>query len=313
MTMPDRRALPAEMIVRRWVAPDGWSHRRFDWPAAAGSARGSLLFQAGRADYIEKYLEPLAYWHDRGWHLAGFDWRGQGGSGRLLADPTTGHLPSLDPLVDDLAAFAAAWRAATPAPHVMVGHSMGGHVMLRLMAERGAAVDAAVLAAPMLGLNSAPFPGWAARAIARAACAIGKAGRPAWKTDDSPAGRRVRQRALTHCDDRFADDGWWRSAEPDLALGPPTWGWIAAAYASAAALWRPGVLERVDIPILLIGAAGDRLVSSAAIRAAATRLKTAELYVSEDAAHELLREVDSIRVPLMAKIDRFLDARAPAQ
>jgi lysophospholipase len=311
MTMPDRRALPAEMIVSGWDAPDGWRHRRFDWPAAAGADRGSLLFQAGRADFFEKYLEPLAYWHDRGWHLAGFDWRGQGGSGRLLDDPVTGHLPSLDPLVDDLAAFVGEWRAATPGPHVLVGHSMGGHLILRLLAETGAQVDAAVLAAPMLGLKSAPIPGWAAPSIVRAACATGRSERRAWEAGESQAAQRVRQRALTHCDDRFADDGWWKTARPELALGPPSWGWIAAAYASVAQLGRPGILEGVTTPILLIGADRDRLVSAAAIRAAAARLKDAELHMIADAAHELLRETDSVRLPVMATIDSFLDERAP--
>jgi len=299
------------MIVSRWAAPDGWSHRRFDWPAADVAARGSLLFQAGRADYIEKYLEPLGHWHGRGWHLAGFDWRGQGGSGRMVADPATGHLPSLDPLVDDLAAFVAEWRRATPSPQVLVGHSMGAHVMLRLMAERGVAFDAAVLVAPMLGLNSGPIPGWAAQTIARTACAIGRSGRRAWEMGESAAARRARQRALTHCDDRFADDGWWRATQPELALGPPSWGWIAAAYDSIGTLGRPGVLERVTTPILLIGAERDRLVSTAAIRAAAARLESAELHIVAGAAHELLRETDALRVPLMKTLDRFLDDRAP--
>jgi len=311
MTMPDRRILPADMIVSRWAAPDGWDHRRFDWRAGDATPRGSMLFQAGRADYVEKYLEPIAHWHDRGWHLSGFDWRGQGRSGRMLADPATGHLPSFDRLVEDLDAFVTTWRAETPAPHALVGHSMGGHVMLRLLAERRAGVDAIVLVAPMLGLNSAPIPGWAARTIARAACAVGRSERRAWEAGDSPAALRVRQQALTHCDDRFADDTWWKTAQPDLALGPPSWGWVAAAYASIDVLERLAMLERVTTPILLIAAERDRLVSADAIRQAAARLKTAELHIITGAAHELLREEDRLRVPVMATIDRFLDERAP--
>jgi lysophospholipase len=310
MTMPDRRTMPAEMIVSRWIAPDGWDHRRYEWPAGSTAGRGSILFQAGRADYIEKYLEPLAHWHERGWHLSGFDWRGQGRSGRLLADPRTGHLASIDPLVDDLAAFVAAWRAETPGPHVLIGHSMGGHVMLRLMAEQGVAVDAAVLAAPMLGVNSAPLPGWAARSIARAACRVGRSERRAWEPRDNPATHRLRQRALTHCEDRYADSAWWKAGQPDLGLGPPSWGWIAAAFASTAALRRPGVLERTAVPILLIGAERDRLVTAGAIRAAAARLPAAELHMVPDAAHELLREADAVRLPIMAHIDQFLDKHA---
>ena len=308
----DRRKLPEGMLFAGWVAPDGWTHRRFDWPAA-GRPRGSLLFQAGRADFIEKYLEPLAHWRAQGWGVAGFDWRGQGGSGRLLADPATGHQPSLDPLVDDLAAFVAAWRAKAPPPHVLIGHSMGGHVMLRLLAERAVAADAAVLVAPMLQLNSAWLPRRVAHAIAWLACRVGKAERRAWEQGEDPVRIRTLQRRLTHCVERHADAAWWKDRRPELGLGPPSWGWLAAAYRSISGLEEEGVLERVRTPLLLLGAERDRLVRGDAIRAAARRLPDAELVMSPDAAHELLRESDAIRLPMLAAIDRFLDVRAPAR
>ena len=40
MTMPDRRTMPAEMIISRWIARDSWDHRRFDWPADRIVGRG---------------------------------------------------------------------------------------------------------------------------------------------------------------------------------------------------------------------------------------------------------------------------------
>ena len=55
-----RRAIPAGATVGRWCAPDSWALRRFDWPAE-GRPRGSILFQAGRGDVFEKYLETLAH------------------------------------------------------------------------------------------------------------------------------------------------------------------------------------------------------------------------------------------------------------
>lgn len=310
--MFDRRTLPEGMTFAGWRAPDGWTHRRFDWPAAA-RPRGSLLFQAGRADFAEKYLESLGHWHARGWGVAGFDWRGQGGSGRLLPDAATGHLPSLDPLVDDLAAFVAEWRDRTPGPHVLVGNSMGGHIVLRLLAERPVVVDAAVLVVPMLGLNSAWLPDRLAHGVARLACRLGLAERRAWEQGDDPVRARALQRRLTHCLERHADSGWWKDRQPALGLGPPSWGWLAAAYASIARLRATGVLERVRTPLLLLGAGRDRLVRADAIRAAARRLPDVELVMAANAAHELLREIDAMRLPVMAAIDGFLDARAPAR
>jgi lysophospholipase len=308
----DRRAIPADLHITEWRAADGWPLRRFDWHPATGETRGSILFQAGRGDFIEKYLEVYGHWHAQGWQVSGFDWRGQGGSGRLLADRAVGHLPSLDPLLRDFDELVALWLAESPAPHVLIGHSMGGHLALRLLAEHQIALDAAVLVAPMLGLNTGPIPAAVARGLARTLCALGLTGRPAWREGNRPGeAARTRQTNLTACLDRYADEMWWKKEHPELALATPSWGWLLAAFESIAKLDRPGVMERVVTPMLVLGSEHDRLVSPSAIRRAAARLPNARLLMSKEGAHELLREVDSVRLPLLAAIDHFLDEKAP--
>lgn len=310
----DRRAHPQGMNLDRWLAPDGWEHRRWSWPApAAARVRGSMLLQTGRGDFFEKYLESLAEWHEAGWNLAGFDWRGQGGSGRFLDDPTVGHCESFAPWLADLDAFAAAWRGETPGPHVMVGHSMGGHLIMRHLIERQPPIDAAVLTAPMLRVVSRPLPdalaGFVARTLAR--CGLGE--RHAWAENERPSlPGSSRQKLLTHDFDRYADEDWWKQADPALRLGPPSWSWLAAAYASSAAMFAPGTFERVATPVLIVAAEHDRLVRVDAIREAARRLPDSRLLIHGEAAHELLRERDDIRDGVMAEIAAFLDDRAPA-
>lgn len=310
MNSPSRRALPEGLDLAPWRAPDGWRHRRFAW-RAAGAARGSLLFQTGRGDFIEKYLEPVIDWRAGGWNVPGFDWRGQGGSGRLLADPARERVASLDPMIGDLAAFVGQWQARTPGPHVLIGHSMGGHIVLRALGERRVAVDAAILVAPMIGINTAPLPAWAVRGIARGACAIGLGDRRVRRRRAAPS--TGRPRALTRCPDRASDSGWWKAQHPELGLGPPSWSWVSAACASIAALARPGVLESIDTPLLLIAAERDRLVSERAIRVAATRLPDVRLRMFANSGHELLREAAPVRQQAMAAIDRFLDERVVAR
>ena len=153
-----RRAYPQGSEISFWTAPDGWRLRRFDWPSATTPPRGSILFQAGRGDLFEKYLEACGHWHDRGWDIEGFDWRGQGGSRDLGRGLEPDDRLSFDPLIDDLAAYVADWQRRTEGPHVLVAHSMGGHVALRMFAERGVALDALVLVAPMLALNTRFLP-----------------------------------------------------------------------------------------------------------------------------------------------------------
>lgn len=307
-----RRSLPVGMRIDSWRASDGWALRRFDWPVpAGGAARGSLLFQSGRGDFIEKYLQAIGHWHDRGWAVTGFDWRGQGGSGRFLADPAVGHAESFDGWVEDLDGFVAAWLAGTPGPHVLVGHSMGGHLLLRLLAERHPQVDAAVLLAPMLGYVAGPLPAWAVRWIAGAACRLGLAGRAAWTErlgdGDGPSHR---QRNLTHDLAQYADELWWRDRHPELALGAPSWGWLRAGAESMAALAAPGMLEGVATPTLILATPTDRLVDARAIARAAARMPDTELRWFPAAAHELLRERDDIRRAALGMIDAFLAEHA---
>src|SRR3546814_12891066 len=75
----------------------------------------------------------MGHWHGRGWNVDSFDWRGQGESRGTIVG---GHVESFDPLVADCAALLEQWIEATPLPHVAVGHSMGGHLLLRTIAER---------------------------------------------------------------------------------------------------------------------------------------------------------------------------------
>jgi lysophospholipase len=306
----DRRRLPESAAMSRRQAPDGWIHRRMDWRQPAGApVRGSLLFAGGRGDFIEKYVEAYAYWHARGWNVTVFDWRGQGGSRGAIAG---GHLDSLDVLVDDLAAMTDAWRGDPPAPHVVVAHSMGGHIVLRALADRGLKIDAAVLVAPMVVVNARPLPARLAAWVAGLLAGIGLARRPAWKTPPAllPPGSR-RQHVLTGSAERYADELWWWDREPGYNLGAPSWGWLRAAYRSSAHL-TDAALAAIAVPLLFLGTDRDRLVSPAAIRRAAAAVPGAELLMFPDAGHELLREADPVRLAALARIDSFLDAHAPA-
>lgn len=302
----DRRVRPDWLEMDHWEAGDGWPLRRFRVPPAPGTVPcGSLLFQTGRADFIEKYIESFDHWRKQGWTIEGFDWRGQGGSGRMLDDPRVGHGPSYEAMVADLASYGRDWVARTPSPHILIGHSMGGHLVLRTLAEASLPVDGAVLLSPMLGLNAGWIGETVGRLIAGLLCRIGFLERPAW-SEDSKKGSGHRQLNLTHSEERYADEQWWRGADPMLDVGPPSWGWLRDSWASIAGLLAPGVLERVQAPLLILCADQDRLVMTSTIRQAVPRLPNARLFRHPTAAHELLREIDPIRYWALAEVDSFL-------
>lgn len=306
----DRRAWPMDGRLDYWDAPDGWPMRRY---RLGNGSRGRMLVLGGRGDMIEKYLEVIHHWAERGWAVTSFDWRGQGGSGRLTDDPLCGHIDDFGQWIADLDAFAADWRAEGDGPTVIVAHSMGGHLLLRALAEGMAAPDAAATVAPMMGVHSAPLPRWLAVGIAKSMRALGFGRKQAWtQKEESERQRHMRQKRLTHDPDRYADELWWRDHSRDVALGPPSWTWVEQALHSTHALESGAALERIAMPLLILAARNDRLVSTPAIRRIAARIPGARLHVyGPEAAHEILRELDPVRLDALTRIDAFLDETAP--
>lgn len=310
----NRRAIPEAASETIWQAADEHTLRRIDWPGSADTPRGSILFLPGRGDNYEKYLESLEEWHRAGWRVTAADWRGQAGSGRLGNDKVTGHIDDFSTWIDDLAHLWEAWTAETPGPHVLSGHSMGGHLVMRALVEKRVDPAAAFLSAPMLGMNGPPLPLSILHGVAGMMTKVGDPMRQAWKWSEKPGEMPVdRINLLTHDPDRYEDELWWREHRPELVMGPASWGWVERAYASWKLLEEPGALEQVDVPVLILSTSSDKLVSHAANVRGAERLPKGELTeFGNEAHHEIFREVDAVRDRAMAAVAEFLDRTAPA-
>lgn len=306
MSRPDsvRRAIPADAQLSSWTTPDGWPLRRFDWTVE--NARGRVLVQGGRGDFIEKYLETFADLRSHGWSVTSFDWRGQGGSGRLSADPHVGHADDFGVFVADLAAFWTAWSAQGDGPRAIVGHSMGGHLLLRALVEEVIDPVAAVLVAPMLGLK-APVGARLGARLVRLIARLGDPARAAWRADERPGSRVSRQKLLTSDALRYEDEQWWYRTTPALRLGPPSWAWLAEAFASTLALERDPRLDTLAMPLLMLVADHDALVDPrAALRIAARVPQAMLIRFGPESAHEILRESDAVRGRALNAIEAFL-------
>lgn len=305
-----RRALPRDAEISYWSAPDGWRVRCLGWPA--NPVRGTIVFAGGRGDIFEKYLETFDHWHRAGWTIRAFDWRGHGGSGRLTNSATVGHLDTFAALVSDLAELLRSFDDL-PRPLVVIGHSMGGHAVLRALAEGAIQPDAAILHSPMLKIRT-PLGAWLSERLARYQCRRGDPGRPAWRPQGSASARMDADAMLTGDYARLLDEHWWHEQMPGVRLGPPSWGWLAEAFASSREL-RDGrdALRRISTPILVLAADNDRLTDSRATAAVVRLMPNATLVrFGGDAGHELIREVDPVRGRAIEVIDDFLERRVAA-
>lgn len=276
-------------------------------------ARGSLLFMTGRSDFYEKYLETFADFRAQGWNITTADWRGQGGSGRLGPVRDVGHVADFALWVDDLAALFAEWRESSPGPHILLGHSMGGHLVLRALIEKRVAPDAAILSAPMLVPRGRGWPLWLSYGLAWLMTKLGPDDRHAWKVSDKPLeALAMRQNLITHDVERYADEAYWLDRRPELRGGPPSWRWIEQAFASGRRFYDAEALSDVMTPLLILGTRADRLVDTGVIETAAAALPHAEsFWFGAEARHELFREVDTVRDAALDSCFRFLDRIAP--
>lgn len=302
-----RRSIPDTAFVEKMALEDGWMVRRFREPAAQNTPRGSILFQGGRGDFFEKYLESFDHWHRAGWNVEGFDWRGQGGSGRLSTGESLGHISDFSIWVDDLAFYYADWAARTPGPHIVMAHSMGGQIILRALGEKRIGPDAVVLIAPMLGFKNF-VPNALGQRVAHAMTKIIAPDRAGWRYSEKPGQtEEYRSTLLTKSAERYADEQYWWDKDPTLRTGPASWQWIEAAYRSMIKVSEPQFLSNIDTPLLILSTDDDKLVDAKAIRHAAQHLKNARHHeYGRESAHEILREADVVRDDALSRIDDFL-------
>lgn len=318
--MTDATTRTAEAVTGFLETPDGDRLRYAQWLSAA-SPHATVLLLNGRCEFIEKYDALAQDWLRRGFRVFALDWRGQGLSSRFLPEPRhrRGHVPDFARLVDDLdQVLDAVIAPARIGPLVVFAHSMGGLIALHAAIRRphshraqGLAqglAQALVLSAPMLGLRTAPLPSWLVAATARAAVRLGLGDAYALGQRDYEAALdgAFADNPLTSDPDRYAVLHQWCRRNPDLALGGVTYGWLDAGFRAIAALDAPGTVESVDVPVLLLSAPADRLVSAPAHEVIARRLPHATLRRYSEARHELMMEADPIRDRVWADIDAFL-------
>jgi alpha-beta hydrolase superfamily lysophospholipase len=269
---------------------DGLTLHRQDWPLA--QARGTVLIVHGLGEHIGRHAHVAAELNGWGWRVTGYDHRGHGRS-----DGPRGRIPDDVALLRDLALVIDAVRAAHPGPLVLLGHSMGGLVAARFVAEglqaRPAdwqrAVDALVLSSPALdaGMGAAQKLLLAVLGPLAPDLALGNGLNPAWVSRDPVVVKAYVADPLVH--DRVT---------PRLVRFIVDAGELVRACAT-----------RWQLPTLLLWAGSDHCVAprgSAAFAAAApAAVLTAQMF--EPLAHEIFNEPE--RAEVFARLRDWLATR----
>lgn len=278
---------------------------------------GLCLLLNGQTEFIEKYFEVIDELKGRGFSVVTFDWRGQGGSDRLLPDRRKAHVADfaaydqdLDMVIRDVVKPFAAARNTEP---VAIAHSMGGAILVRRLHDVPGEFAACILSAPMLGITPRGLPWWLVERIAGRLNRNGPSPDFVWgmgKRDQLKLS--FAQQIVTSDPKRYARTQALLAADPELRLNSPTWGWLGAALHAIALLGEPGYAESIETPALLIGAGHDRVCDTEAVRDFARRMPHADYVEIKDAQHEILMERDPLRAQWWAATDAFLKKNAPA-
>ena len=300
---------PAPLQARFILTPGGTRLRSavFERNASA-TPRGVCVLLHGQTEFIEKYQEVIGELQGRGYTVATFDWRGQGGSARALADPLKCHVENFREYDEDLAAFLEqVIKPMGVAPPLALAHSMGAHILLRTLHDRPRPFGAAVMSAPMLAVSTRGQPAWVASLATSVMNALGR-------SDDWVMGMAARDPLkMTFADNLVTSDrARWEHAQslcasmPELRLAGPTWGWLKAANESMARVLAPGYAEAITTPVLVCGAGKDRICLTEATRDFAKRLPHGSYVEFEDSEHEILMENDAIRARFWQAFDAFV-------
>ncbi|MGB3026739.1 alpha/beta fold hydrolase [Paradevosia shaoguanensis] len=289
-----------------FVTSDNVRLRYALFPRKGEVPRGTVCILQGRAEFIEKYFETIADFQARGFAVATFDFRGQGGSERVVPG-RLGYVDRFEDYWTDLRSFhAGILLPDCPPPFYLVAHSMGGLVALDAGRRDRLMFDRLFLSAPMIALEGVGMSMAGASRLANVLSFLGLGRLPLPGHDKPMVEKTFPGNPLTGDRARYLRNGEVLAAQPKLATGAPTIRWAAAATEMMGEAARDRFPGSVRIPVLMLAAARDRVVSTPAIEQLGLRMRTGRHIVIPGAQHELFMETDPIRGQVLAAFDAFI-------
>jgi lysophospholipase len=241
--------IPAGLPIQAWP-PEGWAWgliKLGDGPALRYGVGAPPVVPRGQVMILPDYGEPAEAWFapaqaliDRGYSVWTLDLAGQGGSGRYGGlGRDVGHAPDFQLDVQALKAMVAVMDHR---PAVLLAQGQAAPVLIEAL-RQGLPAQGAVLSAPVL---SPPFAGPDIYDVESAAPFVQMA-HLGWlrALGQSPWSAREPGRAGLALA--------WQTANPELRIGGPSFGYIAAFDAQTAAI-KGQNLGAIRTPVLILPA-----------------------------------------------------------
>jgi lysophospholipase len=303
--------IPGNPLVGFFKGHRGVNLRYAVFKSTGDTTRGTIVLLHGRNETIEKYFETIREMNQRGFWVATYDFRGQGGSDRLIKDPRKGHVGRFDHYVRDLEIFLEQIVLPdTRLPFFLVAHSTGGLIALKAAPRLANRIERMVLTAPFVGLGGQKASPDNIRRLATLASFTGFGGiclnkdEPRKDFDGNP---------LTTDPRRFARNQRLVADHPELFLGPPTARWLYESQKAIAEVRTPRHLASITVPTVIVAPGNDPIVPYHYQESLAQYFRAGQLVPVAGARHEILQEQDRYRTQALAALFAFIPGGEPAE
>jgi len=301
---------------------DGYSLRTALWPATVPAPKGTICLLQGRSEFIEKYYEVIQELRQKGFAVATFDWRGQGGSDRLLADPLKGHVKRFADYGRDLDQFMKQIALPdTPRPHFALAHSMGGLILLSNLPHMRTLFERSLITTPLLELASQQrrfmgfrFQQQTIRKLAGFLRFLGRGKAYMLGADRKPIDPLgFEGNPLTSDGPRYDRNRRYLIDFPELAIAGPTASWLHESCKAMDHLQSSDVQATIHTPTLIITASQDAIVSTSMAEQFAASTRAAYAICIAGSRHEVMMERNILRQQFWAAFDSFIPGSNPVE
>lgn len=297
----------------KMITLDGIKVRYVVQSPAKGKSRARVLVLPGFTEFIEKHQDQIDGFTQMGLDAICLDWPGQGLSSRLAHDhPFKIHSPGYHQHLNAIKAVMkdAGWDDDKK-PLLIFGHSMGGHLGLRLghdlNSTEGVDLRGVMLSAPMIMI-----PVVMARftlSLLTWICRLGfaKAGVPGQQGFSKGEGFNPIN-VLTRDPDGYMLVNKLFAINPDLKTKGPTFGWVRAALSSCLKTTRnKDWMRGVNFPVQAHLAGNELVVHRGASKPYLNEIRNIQIHSYDNARHELMLELPEVRAQIWERLGQFVD------
>lgn len=267
----------------------------------------TIVILSGFGMISDQYHEFAQSFLRRGFAVWSFDWRGQGLSSKTTNVKTLGHIDSFETHLKDLSKVLSS--IPSDKPFILFGLSMGGHLTFSFLESNynTSSIKAAIAVAPMVDIQTSPFPRWTAKALAYIMTSLGAG-------EKFVVGRGPFELDKFHYNphefgdpEKFVIHKTILEKNPDAVIGAPSYQWLRAAFESMETAKNEQYLKKISCPILIIQAEHENKVINAPQEKVCEKMKKCKLVQIKGSHHSLHADTNEVLKEFWKEVDQFME------